>query len=297
MASSHRARLRRRRPGPRGPTNTLSEDRVEDQLLGRRPPLQQREVGPGMLERPGLLDHPELVGAGVRLHRDPAGLVQDHHEQRRRGEHVRGPDDLPGRGPDRGGQRVRQVGRRSAAPTVNTTNSTTGSVIAANVLARLAPSWAYGLPVSSAATATQEAGQRQDEPAAEDVAHVAQRQRVARQHRDQQRHRQVAGERGERRGQEDPARPLRRQRLLAEQLGQVVVRLQHPRAPAALQPRLDPARSRRIRLAPRPRSSATWRTWMTGIGSDTVMTRPGASWRGGMNPPDHCRAAPAGRRP
>ena len=38
---------------------------------------------------------------------------------------------------------------------MNTTNSTTGSVIAANVLARLAPSWAYGLPVSSAATAIQ----------------------------------------------------------------------------------------------------------------------------------------------
>ncbi len=41
-----------------------------------------------------------------------------------------------------------------SSETVNTTNSTTGSVIAANVLARLAPSWAYGLPVSSAATAT-----------------------------------------------------------------------------------------------------------------------------------------------
>jgi hypothetical protein len=41
-----------------------------------------------------------------------------------------------------------------SSATVNTTNSTTGSVIAANVLARLAPSWAYGLPVSSAATAT-----------------------------------------------------------------------------------------------------------------------------------------------
>ena len=38
--------------------------------------------------------------------------------------------------------------------TVNTTNSTTGSVIAPNVLARLAPICAYGLPVSSAATAT-----------------------------------------------------------------------------------------------------------------------------------------------
>ena len=38
--------------------------------------------------------------------------------------------------------------------TVNTTNSTTGSVMAENVLARLEPSWAYGLPVSSAAVAT-----------------------------------------------------------------------------------------------------------------------------------------------
>lgn len=38
--------------------------------------------------------------------------------------------------------------------TVNTTNSTTGSPIAENVLARLDPSCAYGLPVSSAAVAT-----------------------------------------------------------------------------------------------------------------------------------------------
>jgi hypothetical protein len=38
--------------------------------------------------------------------------------------------------------------------TVNTTNSTTGSVMAENVLARLEPTCAYGLPVSSAAVAT-----------------------------------------------------------------------------------------------------------------------------------------------
>lgn len=39
--------------------------------------------------------------------------------------------------------------------TVNTTNSTTGSVIAPNVLAREAPNWAYGPPLSTAATATE----------------------------------------------------------------------------------------------------------------------------------------------
>ena len=37
---------------------------------------------------------------------------------------------------------------------MNTTNSTTGSVMAENVLARLDPSCAYGSPVSSAAVAT-----------------------------------------------------------------------------------------------------------------------------------------------
>jgi hypothetical protein len=40
-----------------------------------------------------------------------------------------------------------------SSATVNTTNSTTGSVIAENVLARLDPSCAYGLPVSAAAVA------------------------------------------------------------------------------------------------------------------------------------------------
>ena len=125
-----RHHARRPRPpwpaGPRWPARTAPEalgggqaprrhehvdqDRVQDQLLELAAPLQQREVRAGVLERPGLLDHPELVGAGVRLHRDPAGLVQDHHEQRGRGQQVRRPDDLPGAGPDRRGQRVRQVG-------------------------------------------------------------------------------------------------------------------------------------------------------------------------------------------
>jgi hypothetical protein len=40
-----------------------------------------------------------------------------------------------------------------SSATVNTTNSTTGSVIAENVFARLDPSCAYGLPVSTAAVA------------------------------------------------------------------------------------------------------------------------------------------------
>ena len=66
---------------------------------------------------------------------------------------VRRADDLPGA--DRtvaASAYGRSVPVSSA--TVNTTNSTTGSVIAENVLARLDPSCAYGLPVSSAATAT-----------------------------------------------------------------------------------------------------------------------------------------------
>ena len=84
-----------------------------------------------------------------------------------------------------------------------------------------------------------EAGQRQDEAAAEDVAHVAERQPERGQHRNQQRHRQVAGHGDQRSGQEDPARPVGRERFLAEQLGDVVVRLQHARPGPALQPGLD----------------------------------------------------------
>ena len=78
--------------------------------------------------------------------------------------------------------------------TAKATNRMDGSMSAPNVMARLLPSWAYGPPVSADGHGHGEAGQAQDEPAAQDVAHVAQRQGIAGKHRDQERHYQVARE-------------------------------------------------------------------------------------------------------
>jgi hypothetical protein len=143
-------------PGPRRDEH-VEQDGVADQLLHRRAPLQQGEVGPGVLKRAGPLDHPELVGPGVRLCRGPAALVQDHHEQRSRGQQVRWRDDLPA---DERAVAARAYGRSVpvTSATMNTTNSATGSVIAPQVLARLARICARGCGVESRAR-DQEAGQ------------------------------------------------------------------------------------------------------------------------------------------
>ncbi len=190
-----------------------------------------------MLEGPGLLDHPELVRAGVRLHGDPPGLVQDHHEQRGRGQQVRRPDYLPSTRPDRRGQRVRQVGAGQQGHGEHHEQHHGFG----DGRERLGPARAelrVRAPGLQRGGGDDEAGQRQQESPAQDVTHVPQRQPVAGQHRDQQRDGQVRRHRDQRRGQEEPARPLRGQCLLAEQLGQVVVRLPDPRPPAPLQPRL-----------------------------------------------------------
>ena len=81
-----------------------------------------------------------------------------------------------------------------------------------------------------------ETGQAQDEGAAEDVAHGAQRQGIGGQHRYQERDDQVAGEGQHGTDTNTQLGAVRDERLLAEQLGQVVVRLEDPRAPPALNP-------------------------------------------------------------
>jgi hypothetical protein len=122
-------------------------------------------------------DHPELVGPGVHLRRDPPGLVQDHHEQGNDGQQA---DRIICRALERT-IAARAYGRSVSVSrvTLNTTNSTVGSVMAEKVLARLDLSCAYGLPVSSAAVAVTRLAREQQEPPPQDVAHVAQRRPVA----------------------------------------------------------------------------------------------------------------------
>ena len=84
-----------------------------------------------------------------------------------------------------------------------------------------------------------ERGKRQDQPAAENVAHVRQRQRKIRQHGNQERHRQHRREGDDRRRPEQPGRRLWNQNLLVEQFPQIPVWLEDARPLSALNTLLE----------------------------------------------------------
>ena len=69
----------------------------------------------------------------------------------------------------------------------------------------------------------------QNETATKDVAHVAEREPIGRQHRNQKGDDQVAAEGDDRSSEEDPARLLGDDRLLAKELREVVVGLKDSR--------------------------------------------------------------------
>jgi len=171
------------------------------------------------------------------LDRDPPGLVQNHHEQGPAGEQVSRADDLTGRGVDRCGQGVRQVcGGNEGDGEDDEKDDRFGD--GAEGLGATGAQLRVGRTGFSSCHRDDKGAQSEDEPAAQDVAHVPQGKWEGRQDGDEQGDRQVAGEGNERGRQEEPGGPMGGQRLLLEQLGQVVVRLQDPRAAPALQSRL-----------------------------------------------------------
>ena len=91
-----------------------------------------------------------------------------------------------------------------------------------------------------------ESGQGEHERAADQVGEERQRQRCVGDDRDDHRHRQVAGERHERRDPEDPRRLVADRAALAQQLGQVPVGLQHARAAPGGDHGLGPGQHARV---------------------------------------------------
>ena len=89
MARSTEPRLPDGSQAP-GRDEHVDQDRVEDQLLHRRSPLQEGERGAGVLEGAGLVDHPELEGPRMGLDRDSAGVDQHDQEEGDRREDVAG---------------------------------------------------------------------------------------------------------------------------------------------------------------------------------------------------------------
>ena len=201
-----------------------------------------------MLERPGLLDHPELDGAGVGFDRDPAGLEQDDHEQRRGGQQVRRPDDLIRSAANRGAQHIRQVGGgdqrdREHHQQHHRFGDRGERLGPAGPELRVHPAGFRGRHRD------QETGQRQNEPPTEDVAYIPQRQR-----RSWSAPGSAAAPSGNTRT--TPPAPTGRTGRCppapatpSERFPQIEVGLQQPGAPAAPQPGLrggdDPADPRR----------------------------------------------------
>jgi hypothetical protein len=169
----------------------------------------------------------------------PNSSVPVGEEQRGGGEQMGGPDDLAGGGPDRRRLLVGQVGGRDRGDREDHEEDRRFDERPEGDGPARAHLGVGGTGVR-AGQRGDETGQREQEAAAEDVALIAERQPVAREHRDEQRHGQVGDEGHQWRHQEHPAGALRDQRLLAVQLGEVVVGLGDPWPAAALQPRFEP---------------------------------------------------------
>ena len=84
-----------------------------------------------------------------------------------------------------------------------------------------------------------EGSEGQDQPAAEDVAHVRQRQRVVGENRDQDRNGQRRGEGHDRGRPIEPGGRFRRDDLFVEELPEVTIGLKNSRTLAALDPLLE----------------------------------------------------------
>ena len=190
-----------------------------------------------MLERARLVDHPELEGAGVRFDGNPAGVAQHDEKERHRGEKVSRVDGLAQRGADRGGLEVRQI-RGGHEGDGEGDEQDRGLDERPECHGSAAAELGVGPSGLEGRQGDGEARQGEDEASAQDVAHVTERKWVLGQDRNEERHREIARKGNHWPSQEDPARVLRDKGLFAKELPDVVVRLEDPRTPAALQSRL-----------------------------------------------------------
>ena len=205
-----------------------------------------------MLGHASILDLAELERRAVILDGDPAGLAEDQHEERGQDQQMAGPHDFHRRRSQRRAEHVGEVGVRGERHHEH--HEDHGRLVERAEGAQPARA---ELRVGAAAVdrgdRDREPRHAEDQPAREDVAHVSQRQPEARQHRNQHRHRRVAGEAHIRGGPKQRTGGRGQHRLLVQQLGDVVVGLQHPRPGALLDDRLSardqPAHQRRKRQA------------------------------------------------
>src|SRR5581483_7436556 len=217
-------------------------------------------------------DHPELERRALALDRHPASIDEQHQEEGGRREQVAGAEVLGCRALDRRVERVRQVGPRDEGDREEDEDQRRlherGD--------RLGAARAEGRVDRARVDARErghEAGEPEQERAAEDVASAPERQREARQHRDQEGDRAVAGDGDDRGELEERRGALGPQRLLAEELRDVVVGLQDAR------PRRDWSWASSFAITPLtsgPKAStlATCSTWIVQAGNVAMCAAP-----------------------
>ena len=88
-AEAEPRRLQAKRP------EAVDQQRHQDELLDGGGPFDEGQVGAGVLEDHGLVDHRQFEVSGWVIHRNPARLRNQHQRERGEGEHLRGGKKAP----------------------------------------------------------------------------------------------------------------------------------------------------------------------------------------------------------
>ncbi len=210
----------------------VEKNGVENGLLHPRRPLQQRKQRAGVFEDAGLADHVDLV-VDARMDGQPLGFHRQQNEKSRNQEQMRRAPEHRRAGHQ---QMVDHEGQHGLRQQGDADEHHDQRGLGQNGEHGLTtrPQSAVGMAAVQPGEQDGEATQGENEPAAENVAHVGERQRIVGQHRNENGHREHGRERHDGRGPENPRSRLRHHDLFAQQLEQIAVRLKEAGAAAAL---------------------------------------------------------------
>ena len=203
-------------------------------------PLHQREPAPGVFQRLGFIDHRQLEMAGRIVHRNAPAFGQDQHEKRQHQQHVRRREKIRqrrhplllndvgnrGAGDKRHGEKHNHEHRLGQKPDHARAARAHGAV---------------GIGRVNRRQRGEEPAKRQHEATAQHVAHEREKERITRQHRNQQRDENRSDEHNVGREPENPRTVLRDDLVLMEQLPQIAIRLENARPALGLDHLLEPA--------------------------------------------------------
>ena len=230
----------RQRPGRDGRGNPKRNEEIDQQrdvqqLLERRRPLDQGEVRPGVLEHHRLVDHRQLEVRRRIVHGNATGLGDQHDEESRQRQDVAGAKERAGR--ERAAHDRAEIERSGRERRREEPQHQGGFGERRNRhLAAAAHSSERAAGIEGGGR-QRKAPERKDAHQSKDAAGALQGRR-RHEHRDERRRRHGGGEVEARAEHVHPRGGLRSHRLLAKQLGEIVVPLQQRRSLPLLHRRL-----------------------------------------------------------